>query len=209
MAFTMTKTLSYRQSAFFTGPNAPLNPYENLYWKNTSDNTLREYRKVTDSDNDGILDTFGWAIVTNYDDVNTLLESTVNNTTFQGILENAQAIQAAAAYATPPEGQTVSMLDQVAAFLRFGSPGLDVLNVNKDLFSRMATSAFELHQLLGAVDKTVASFGILKAITGAQLQIGPSNSGGTIDTTLDSQLNMGTFLLQYDAETGHITCRKG
>ena len=202
MAFTMSKALSYKQSDFFTGPTPPTDPYEHMYWKDTDTNTLKEYRLTIDSDSDGILDTLGWAVVTNYNEVTALLNSTVNNTTFQGIIENAAAIQTAAEYAKVPVGEEKSLLQKVAAFLKFSSDGLDVINADKTFFSRTGTTAFELYQVINEVNVKIAEFGILKAVTAPMLDVGGSPN-------VDSQITLGTMLLQYDAETKHITCRKG
>ena len=166
----------------------PVNPVDGMLWRNTTTNALKVYRASLP----------GWEVVVDNLAIQGLIEAlqngTINNDAFNDLMDAAGALTN---FASAPSQAT---WDNIASSLTFGGEGLTISNKGGDLWTRLALEQLEFWKGKDAAAVLMAVFGVLKTITSPTLQIGTSAQS--------PKLLLGAGLLEYQAATGNITCRK-
>ena len=166
----------------------PANPVDGMLWRNTTTNALKVYRASLP----------GWEVVVDNLAIQGLIEAlqngTINNDAFNDLMGAAGALTDFASAAS----QTV--WKDIAANLTFGAQGLTISNKVGDLWTRLALEQLEFWKGKDAAAVLMAVFGVLKTITSPTLQVGTSAQS--------PKLLLGAGMLEYQAATGNITCRK-
>jgi hypothetical protein len=178
---------------------APASPVDGMLWRNTTNNALSAYRA-------GV----GWEVVvdnlTIQTAINALSDGSIGNDTFNAIMD------AAAALVGPilPDGTVgpgglasapmMTLINNIAASLAFGEDGLSITNKGGDYATKLAPQQLEFWKGKGAAAVCIAIFGLLQTITSSTLQIGYASQS--------PKLVLGAGMLEYQAATGNITCRK-
>ena len=169
-------------------PTAPENPAAGQLWPNTTTNALYAYRASLP----------GWEVVVDNLSIQGLIGAlqagTINNDAFNDLMDAAGALTDFAS----PASQTV--WKDIAANLTFGAGGLTISNKVGDLWTRLALEQLEFWKGKDAAAVLMAVFGVLKTITSPTLQIGTSAQS--------PKLLLGAGMLEYQAATGNITCRR-
>ncbi len=166
----------------------PVNPVDGMLWRNTTTNALKVYRASLP----------GWEVVVDNLAIQGLIEAlqngTINNDAFNDLMDAAGALTNFAS------STSQATWDSIASSLTFGAEGLTISNKGGDLWTRLALEQLEFWKGKDAAAVLMAVFGVLKTITSPTLQIGTSSQS--------PKLLLGAGLLEYQAATGNITCRK-
>ena len=166
----------------------PENPADGQLWRNTTTNALLAYRASLP----------GWEVVVDNLNIQGLIGAlqagTINNDAFTDLMGAAAALTDFASAASQTAWK------DIAANLTFGAQGLTISNKVGDLWTRLALEQLEFWKGKGAAAVMMAVFGVLKTITSPTLQIGTSAQS--------PKLILGEGILEYQAATGNITCRK-
>ena len=166
----------------------PANPVDGMLWRNTTTNALKVYRASLP----------GWEVVVDNLAIQGLIEAlqngTINNDAFNDLMDAAGALTNFAS------STSQATWDNIASSLTFGEEGLTISNKGGDLWTRLALEQLEFWKGKDASAVLMAVFGVLKTITSPTLQIGTSSQS--------PKLLLGAGLLEYQAATGNITCRK-
>ena len=166
----------------------PANPVDGMLWRNTTTNALKVYRASLP----------GWEVVVDNLAIQGLIAAlqagTINNDAFNDLMDAAEALTG---FASPSSQAT---WDNIASSLTFGDEGLTISNKGGDLWTRLALEQLEFWKGKDASAVLMAVFGVLKTITSPTLQIGTSAQS--------PKLLLGAGMLEYQAATGNITCRK-
>ena len=140
----------------------------------------------------------GWEVVVDNLAIQGLIEAlqngTINNDAFNDLMDAAGALTNFAS------STSQATWDNIASSLTFGGEGLTISNKGGDLWTRLALEQLEFWKGKDAAAVLMAVFGVLKTITSPTLQIGTSSQS--------PKLLLGAGLLEYQAATGNITCRK-
>ena len=166
----------------------PANPIDGMLWRNTTTNALKVYRASLP----------GWEVVVDNLAIQGLIEAlqngTINNDAFNDLMDAAGALTNFAS------STAQATWDNIASSLTFGAEGLTISNKGGDLSTRLALEQLEFWKGKDAAAVLMAVFGVLKTITSPTLQIGTSAQS--------PKLQLGEGILEYQAATGNITCRK-
>jgi hypothetical protein len=166
----------------------PVNPVDGMLWRNTTTNALKVYRASLP----------GWEVVadnlTLQGLIGALQAGTINNDAFNDLMAAAGTLTD---FASAPSQAT---WDNIASSLGFGPEGMTISNKGGDLWTRLALEQLEFWKGKDAGAVLMAVFGVLKTVTSPTLQIGTSSQS--------PKLLLGAGILEYQAATGNITCRK-
>jgi len=166
----------------------PLNPVDGMLWRNTVNNALMVYRASLP----------GWEVVADNLAVQGLIAAlqngTINSDAFNDLMDAAGALTDFASAASQ------AAWDNIARSLTFGNEGLTITNKGGDYATRLAPQQLEFWKGAGAAAVRFAIFGLLQTITSPTLQVGYASQS--------PRLQLGEGILEYQAATGNITCRK-
>ena len=166
----------------------PENPADGQLWRNTTTNALYAYRASLP----------GWEVVVDNLNIQGLIAAlqagTINNDAFNDLMDAAGALTN---FASSTSQATWA---NIASSLTFGGEGLTISNKGGDLWTRLALEQLEFWKGKDAAAVLMAVFGVLKTITSPTLQVGTSSQS--------PKLLLGAGMLEYQAATGNITCRK-
>lgn len=167
---------------------APASPVDGMLWRNSSTNAVMAYRASLP----------GWEVVIDNLQVQGLIQAlsdgTIGNAGFNTLMDAADALAATASDATQ------ELIRNVAAVLAFGAEGLTIANKDGDVWTRLALEQLEFWKGKDAGAVLMAVFGVLKTITSPTLQVGTSAQS--------PKLQLGEGILEYQAATGNLTCRR-
>ena len=166
----------------------PTNPVDGMLWRNTSTNAVKAYRASLP----------GWEVVVDNLTIQGVLDAlnngTIGSEAFNDLMGTADVLAGMASDATQ------DLIRNVAATLTFGAEGLTIANKDGDVWTRLALEQLEFWKGKDAGAVLMAVFGVLKTITSPTLQVGTSAQS--------PKLQLGEGLLEYQAATGNLTCRK-
>jgi hypothetical protein len=182
-------------------PTEPASPVAGMIWQNSATNVLSVYHASPP---------VGWQVVADATNlqglINGLSDGTVGNDTFNAIMDAATALVGPVL----PDGSVgpgglasapmMDLINNVAASLKFGADGLTISNKGGEYATKLAPQQLEFWKGKDAAAVCIAIFGLLQTITSSTLQIGYSNQS--------PKLVLGAGVLEYQAATGNITCRK-
>ena len=178
----------------------PDNPADGQLWRNTTTNALKVYRASLP----------GWEVVVDNLNIQALIQGltdgTLENDTFNAIMDAATALVGPRL----PDGTLgpgglastpmMTLINNIAASMAFGADGLTITNKGGDYATKLAPQQLEFWKGKGAAAVCIAIFGLLQTVTSSTLQVGYASQS--------PKLILGAGLLEYQAATGNITCRK-
>ena len=178
----------------------PENPADGQLWRNTTTNALFAYRASLP----------GWEVVVDNLNIQGLIsaltDGTIGNDSFNALMGAVTALVGPIL----PDGTVgpgglastpmKTLIDNIAASLAFGADGLTITNKGGDYATKLAPQQLEFWKGKGAAAVGFAIFGLLQTITSPTLQVGYSNQS--------PRLILGAGMLEYQAATGNITCRR-
>jgi hypothetical protein len=172
----------------------PDNPADGQLWRNTTTNALYAYRASLP----------GWEVVVDNLNIQALIQAltdgTIANDSFNYLMDAATALVGSDGTGGLASFATTTLINNIAQSLAFGADGLTITNKGGDYATKLAPQQLEFWKGKGAAAVCFAIFGLLQTITSATLQIGYSSQS--------PKLILGAGMLEYQAATGNITCRK-
>ncbi len=123
-----------------------------------------------------------------------LMQGTLENNTFQSVMLNAGVLGDLASQ------EKQDLIGNLEKAMDFGADGLTFTSLSGKSSARLGTQQLEFLAGLGADSVVVAVFGLLQTITASYLQIGQSAQS--------PRLCLGEMVLEYQASTSNLTCRR-
>lgn len=172
----------------------PVERVDGTLWRNTTTNALNVYRAATAK----------WEVVADNLQLQSLIQSltdgTIGNDSFNALMGAATALVGDDGQGGLASAAMQTLLGNVAQSLTFGAEGLTITNKGGDYATRLAPQQLEFWKGKDAAAVCIAIFGLLQTVTASYLQVGY--------TAQSPRLRLGDVVLEYQAATGNLTCRR-
>lgn len=172
----------------------PVERVDGTLWRNTTTNALNVYRAATAK----------WEVVADNLQLQSLIQSltdgTIGNDSFNALMGAATALVGDDGQGGLASAAMQTLLGNVAQSLTFGAEGLTITNKGGDYATRLAPQQLEFWKGKDAAAVCIAIFGLLQTVTASYLQVGYAAQS--------PRLRLGDVVLEYQAATGNLTCRR-